>query len=486
MERNYNNEFERFLKQNADQYRLYPSSGVWKGIYAALHGRRRWVGLGVILLMLTGTLITLLITNSSKKNIVADNILPVSSAQPEPATTSREKEKDVFEIGKTIHTTKNKTGNSEENLVAIHNDTRSDEGTVLNTEPARMIAATQPVSNPISAPSITTATPEHRMAANNASLRQRLHNSDKSGIISPDLSSVVTEVTDQSTPPDESKNGSDKSNLKNTLQKETGRASAFDWTIESVLNSYKKQSRNKRFTLQLDLTPTISYRKLSENKWYMRRQLQNNSPVYTELYNVNSAVTHKPDMGLELGLSGKYAIASNFKVTAGLQFNINRYDIKAFYSPIETATIALNTGGSRVDSVRQYTNYRNFNGTKAHWLENFYFQVSVPVGVEVKLAGDDKVQFGLAGTIQPTYVLGDRAYLLTVDYKNYVEVPWLIRRWNANTAFETFVSYSTGKFKWQVGPQVRYQLLSSFVDKYPVKENLFDFGLKLGISLNNR
>jgi hypothetical protein len=108
----------------------------------------------------------------------------------------------------------------------------------------------------------------------------------------------------------------------------------------------------------------------------------------------------------------------------------------------------------------------------------------MPVGAEVDLIGDDKVQFGVGGTIQPTYVLGDRAYLLSTDYKNYAEVPWLIRRWNINTAFETFVSYSTGRMKWQVGPQVRYQLLSSFVDEYPVKENLFDFGLKVGVSLN--
>ena len=108
----------------------------------------------------------------------------------------------------------------------------------------------------------------------------------------------------------------------------------------------------------------------------------------------------------------------------------------------------------------------------------------MPIGIEVNLIGDDKVQFGVAGTIQPTYVLGDRAYLLSTDYKNYALVPWLIRRWNANTALEAFVSYSTGKMKWQVGPQVRYQLLSSFVDEYPVEENLFDFGLKVGISVN--
>jgi hypothetical protein len=80
--------------------------------------------------------------------------------------------------------------------------------------------------------------------------------------------------------------------------------------------------------------------------------------------------------------------------------------------------------------------------------------------------------------------VGERAYLISSDYKNYTEVPWLTRKWNVATNLETFVSYSTGKMQWQVGPQVRYQLLSSFNSKYPVKENLFDFGLKVGVSLN--
>jgi hypothetical protein len=170
-------------------------------------------------------------------------------------------------------------------------------------------------------------------------------------------------------------------------------------------------------------------------------------------------------------------------VIAGLQFNVNRYDIKAFNYQNELTTIALRTNAG-IDSVLATSSHRNFSGYKSDWLQNFYFEISAPVGLEIDLAGDDNVQFGVAGTIQPTYILGDRAYLLSTDYKNYAEVPWLIRRWNVSTGLETFVSYSTGKLKWQVGPQVRYQLLSSFVKQYPVKENLFDFGLKVGVSLN--
>jgi hypothetical protein len=73
--------------------------------------------------------------------------------------------------------------------------------------------------------------------------------------------------------------------------------------------------------------------------------------------------------------------------------------------------------------------------------------------------------------------------MITNDYKSYTQVPWLLRQWNVNTSFETFVSYQSGNTRWQVGPQVRYQLLSSFISNYPVKENLFDFGLKIGVTV---
>ena len=78
MERNFNNEFERFLKENADQYRMYPSSKVWSGIYNALHTRRKWFGLGIILLLLTGSLVTVLVTRSPKETGLSTN-RPVSN-----------------------------------------------------------------------------------------------------------------------------------------------------------------------------------------------------------------------------------------------------------------------------------------------------------------------------------------------------------------------------------------------------------------------
>jgi hypothetical protein len=187
-------------------------------------------------------------------------------------------------------------------------------------------------------------------------------------------------------------------------------------------------------------------------------------------------------MGLQVGFSAGYPLFKNVKIIGGLQFNVSKYDIRAFYSSSEVATIALDAGAG-ANSVSTTTNYRNISGSNSDWLRNLYFSASAPVGLELKIAGKSKTQFGIRGTVQPTYILGDQAYLISTDYKNYAEVPSLIRKWNINTGLEAFVTYSTGKIKWKIGPQARYQAKSSFKASYPIKERLFDFGLKIGIML---
>jgi hypothetical protein len=193
---------------------------------------------------------------------------------------------------------------------------------------------------------------------------------------------------------------------------------------------------------------------------------------------VNTVVNHKPDLGFQIGVRSAYPLSKWLSITGGFQLSVSKYDIKAYQHPTEVATIALTDR-----NVAAPSNYRNTNGYHENWLRNFYFSASVPVGLELKLSDGNRNYFGVAGTIQPTYVLDNRAYLISADYKNYAEVPSLTRRWNMNTSFEVFSEQTTGKIKWRVGPQVRYQTLSSFSKNYPIREHLFDFGLKLGIQL---
>ncbi|GAC1423242.1 MAG: hypothetical protein NVS9B7_25890 [Flavisolibacter sp.] len=255
----------------------------------------------------------------------------------------------------------------------------------------------------------------------------------------------------------------------------------YPLSIENVLNSYQKRKSSKT-SIQIYFTPTISYRKLQEHKNIIQSSVPLGISSYqSSMYNINNAVTQKPDIGFEIGMALKHAVVRNVKLKAGLQLNVNRYDVKVFNTPSQLSTIQLNNNNNP-NYLNTPTNYSNFNGIHSDWLQNFYIQMSAPVGLEIKIKGDDNIQFGIASTIQPTYILGYRAYLISSDYKTYAQVPGLLRHTNVNTSFETFVSYSTHRYTWQVGPEVRYQLFSSFVPNYSIKEHLLDFGLKIGIS----
>ncbi|MBB1284881.1 hypothetical protein HRH25_10910 [Flavisolibacter sp. BT320] len=434
-----NENFEEFLKRSADNLRMKAPEKIWQNITGELKKSRKRFSAGLSTFLMAASLLSYLtISNTTRQIRVTD--IPVPADQTQSTATASAK------------------AGTSTSLASATRDFRT--STPTQTFPAS-------IENGIAA---LTAVPETHAAEIG---------------VSAENSFEMTTVDSHPEPTEEKK--AENELLKPAFLSQTNNA---PWTIESALNSYPSSgAKRKRFQTQFHFAPTISYRKLTENKSYLRNTQQPTSINYAALYSsVNNMVTHKPDLGFELGITEKYSVSQKVRVRAGLQFNVNRYDIKAFQAPNAVATIALNNRrSSRVDSVRTTSSYSNVDVTRNNrgsWLQNFSFQASAPVGIEVSLKGNEKMQFGIAGSVQPTYVLGDRSYMITTDYKRYTQVPWMLRRWNVNTSFETFVLYNTGKTTWQVGPQVRYQLLSSFISNYPVKENLFDFGLKIGISVN--
>jgi len=434
MKRNTTTEsFERFLKDSADELQMRPAANVWGRIENRLNRRLRWVYFTSGFFLLTATLFGYVIIDHSK--------------QPaDPFASIRSVEKNTMAPADANQ----KSGAAIASLPATH--------TQKATNRSQQRSTTNLFQNPISTASLETPVNEPNTAASKF---------------------TVVPVDEQQ--PFE-KPAAATTTQPNVLHNEVP-------SIESVVNLYKPKTSRHKSEFQLFFTPTVSYRRLTENKSYLRAVPQNLATVnLAPLYdNVNNMVTHKPDMGLELGFAFKFPVTRAVKLRTGMQFNITRYSIKAFtYDVPERTTIALNNRERGLYSINTTSTYRNYTGGRTDWLQNFYFQVSAPVGVEVAQSSAKKTRLGVATSIQPTYVLGDRAYLLSTDYKNYSQVPWLIRRWNVNTSLEAFVSYSTGTLRWQVGPQFRYQLLSSFIEQYPVKENLFDFGMKVGVSLDKK
>jgi hypothetical protein len=470
MESNYNNrDFEQFVKQNADQYRMFPSDKVWVGIDKALHTRRRWYGWGLaFLLVLTGAGVALvmLTTPANKQTQPVYSITTVNSS----LTVNKQEP---------ISLAKPTTD------IAISHPLNFD-----NNHPKELQSLNTSTTYPISEQVTITAVPDLAAEANKAvqamqdnKSRNDLHiNNSVSGSLShtPVASKQKELMAEEPAPA-----AVEKTEEKNIVLTKINEIAEYPLTIESVVNSFKKGYPSKKIAYQVYITPTVSYRKLSENKGFLQSAASaGNIPAFAAYNDVRNVVVHKPDIGLELGFAAKYPLTKAIQVKAGLQFNVSRYDIKAYTYPGEIATIALDAGSN--SSISRETTYRTRSGNKANWLQNLYYSASLPVGMEVKLVpGKNNANyFGIAATIQPTYIISDRTYLLSTDFKNYVKVPSLTRNWNMNTSFEAFMSYGTGKTKWQIGPQIRYQIRSSFENKYPVKENLFDFGLKIGVTLN--
>lgn len=484
MDRRFNNrDFEHFLKQNADQYRMFPSEKVWESIHHTLHTRRRWYGIGLALLLLsTATVTTVMLNNAGKKQQVADKA-PVTKTND---ILAKQAASNTVIIAPQKPAANNSIGQRPDKLQAS------------------LVADQQLL--------IATAGTESEEQVETLTLEAITEINLKSAVvgIQPPSLQKNTEILKKSSPGLQTKKALVKPNppiasiqpenntsiAENIVEKKEVKAEAenniaerkqyIPYTIESVVNSYKYKKARKKLSWQIYITPTISYRKLKENRTFLeaaRTTLGTPTNYSYSFSDINSIVTHKPDIGLQLGVVTGYPISKRLRITAGLQFNVSKYDIRAYNHDGEVATIALTNNAGGTNTVSTITNYRNIGGYKADWLHNMYISGSAPIGLELKLTGTKKTSVGIAGTIQPTYILGNRAYLLSADFKNYAEVPSLTRKWNLNTGFEVFAGYSTGKLDWRIGPNVRYQVFSSFIDKYPIKEHLFDFGLKLGLML---
>ena len=467
MERQYNNgDFEKLLRDNANQYRMYPSEKVWKGIHSALHTRRRWYGVTTaIMFLITSAVVSLIIySGSPEKNILKENEI-ITSANNQVAAIEKQAEQKYTPVLNKKIPKLNKGKNVEElvfdkqgfNLPILDLE-KSTISTVHSTEinPDETVIILIPVFSETSLNEVPASTDPNLVKFDTE--------------VKPENSEGLS-LTPGNTVADHNGLGADTENkIKEAIS-----------ILASQNMPLTKANKHSKVTAQVYFTPTVSYRRLSENK-----RVFNSGAFYLPIIDLNNVVKHKPAMGVEFGIEGRYHVSDKLSIKTGFQFNINRYDIRAYTHTTEIATVALNTG-TGFDSMATTTNYRNYSGgAGANWLENFYFQAGIPVGVELILSDNKNIQWGVSGTIQPTYVIGDRAYLISSDYKNYARFPDLMRRWNISTGIGTFVSYSTGKIKWQVGPHVRYQHLSSFVSELTVKEKLFAIGLKVGATLNKQ
>ncbi len=250
---------------------------------------------------------------------------------------------------------------------------------------------------------------------------------------------------------------------------------------------YNKSSRKSwkdKMAIQFYTTPSVGYRSLSGNAKYDAASSSFSNPLPGG--DVSKSVNQSPGLGLEAGVGLVYSATKRIRFKGAVQLNFTNYNIHADKTshPVLT-TLLLNDETSGLPYITSRTstlsNSSNIQPTIVH---NKTYQVSLPLGVAFKLYGNNKLEWYAGASIQPSFVFGGDAFLVSSDRKNYIEDPSFIRKVNVNTGVETFLSYNLGTFSLQAGPQFRYQLFSTYNKLYTNTEKLYNVGLKIGILKN--
>ena len=242
MESNFNKDFEQYVKQNADQYRMFPSDKVWRGVNSALHTRRKWYGfwLGFILLT-TGGAVTWVMTTqptSTKEN-------DIGLLKDSPASLTIDKSES---IQKKYEGIKKLLPFTEVGVTSKNSSVNGSGRTSLTSSP---IESTSKRTTDILLPVAQQYT-DVIAEANQPSLVTTINRRD--AVIDP----IVVDIEKISFN-NQTGIAVDKSNhFKNDIY--------IPLTIESVINAYRFKKPVKKVSWQLFITPTVSYRKLSLNK----------------------------------------------------------------------------------------------------------------------------------------------------------------------------------------------------------------------------
>ncbi len=481
MEKDYNQDsFEEFLQTQLKNHRMYPKDSVWREINATLHGEKRWPALTIAAILLISVTTVICFYFSSKQNIFSSKLAlaPLQSQGLSPVANNPKT--DII----SAFTKKEESGVPQTAFL------KKDDSKIFTKD-----IEIKPVNNKELKQVSVSKNDVKKSESYQAIVSRKAEGGNKNTIV------YSQKVADESTENVQFQNNTELginlnkktiaenipvivTNKQLSVVKNISKQADLNENREeknpSLIETFKAAHKPGKLSILFYLAPSVSYRKLTEEQIVSKSS--NNGPVsLNQVTDVNNVVRHKPSSGAEGGLNILYDLTKFIRVKTGLQFNVRQYTIDAYRANTEISSIAL-IDGNRVDTINTLTYYRNYNGNSSTELLNRYYQISIPIGLEMQVWSHKKFQFNLAANLQPTLLLNRNAYLLTTNFKNYTEKDEMVRKWNLNSNFEAFISMNTGDFKWQIGPQIRYQVNSTFIMQYPIKEHLIDYGIKLGVS----
>jgi hypothetical protein len=519
--------FEQFLRDSVEDFRMTPARKIWYGIYNQMHPAKKWPSLAISLVILTAIIFVGIsnnnkINNSSKKmaasyvnvvssnteNIVATNNTNTPLPQRKVSINNiLNKSIDNIAVTNASVLAKAETSTSESNYSKGNINTKK-VASKTNTTVAVAIADnvlenTNYTTNPTTAieknnDKIIVAQKDNIETANSLTATHTKANSKLIASLNALVENNITELGETKQVTTKENNDAVKNDIVtkdndelNILLKEATKtteneAAKKTLPTNNIITQQEIDNRNlytpksktamgkllQKGSLSYYLTPSMGYRTLKQSR------VSNTSPSLS-IPSIDG-IKDVEALNLEFGAVLKYAIKKNLTLKAGLQANYTNYVSKVVdLGHSMQTTIATNSfvASNNVGVSSYKTEEGKDRLNKTTW------QVAVPIGAEFKILGNDKIKWNIGATLQPSYILGGSSFVFSADTKNYVSEKSLLRKFNVNTAVETFLSIKTARgITLEVGPQFRYQLFSTYKSNYNYSEKLYNIGLKIGVA----
>jgi hypothetical protein len=468
---NNNNEFEHFLRDSIADFIMIPQRKVWYGIYNHLHPEKKWPSIAVCFFILVSIMHIGISNNKNintdvqqaknemlnKQNLFAQQIKKDNSVQPIANITSARIVEQTLEKSTSFKETNN---TDKPRIIDWDYNYGFTSFTKSEKKPRLNIAVQSSIVTENNLTDITENVIENVVENNVA----KVENTTKEAINS---SKVLETFVTKS----------------NTESKTAIAEKKAEQTPENNFSSYntlvKLPKRKAKSEIAYYITPSIGYRLLEQNDALKISGPSVNSAAITNNYGTTeNPLEDKKAFNFEIGAAISKNISKKIKLSAGVQVNYTNYISKATSLSHPTQnTIAQRVGTS------QYVNMDYSSNPGKISLNKTTLQIAVPVGIAHTILGNENIKWNVAATIQPALVIAGSGYVLSADKKYYVAEKDLLNRFNVSAAVETFLSIKTAKgIQLNVGPQFRYQLTSTYKKNYNFSENLYNIGLKIGVT----
>ena len=480
---NYKDEFELFLKESADEFRMVPSRKVWYSLYNNLHPDRKWPSMAVCLLILTAVLYLGIANNNSlssaAKKASSENFSNILNEKNTRNTVT-------FSASDYIQTKNKKQQKFSLTINKNENTKLNDDFVTNNIE----VPITLTTSEDVSVVNTTENSPTLKIFSS------FIENGEKQNVDvlnsyqkkNPEANKFAGEPTPENTTI-ENKRFITRLNIETVPAKLLDAASLLEKLyLLNIEKSWKEDYafRNKpainkfkqNSSLSYYITPSSGYRTFAKTTEQYTPAISSSFSA-AQTNNEATVLLDNAALNLEAGAILQYNISKTIRIKGGLQANYTNYisSVTALGHPSLTSVTLNNNNNTNIRSSNYSTKAGNDKINKTT------MQVALPLGADIKIAGNKKLNWYAGGSIQPTYVIGGNAFVLSTDEKYYVSENALLRKMNLNTSIETFISFkSSNGVILNVGPQFRYQLLSTYKKEYGYSEKVYNVGLKIGVS----